>query len=118
MGYRLLHWGPLIALSIISIISWSSFMCLFEWWPVTSVAAFLNLLLYIVWNITVFYNFFMAVFAGPGYVPFGWKPVSIQFMLHALSVRYLMYVTCRYRLMCYGSLSGKMLTSALKKCCR
>jgi len=77
MRYRLLHWGPLIALSIICLISWSSFMCIVEWWPVTSIAALLNLLLYIIWNITVFYNFFMAIVAGPGYVPFGWKPVSI-----------------------------------------
>jgi len=86
MGYRLLHWGPVLALSIIAIISWSSFMCLIEWWPVTSTAALLNLLLYILWNIFTLYNFFLAVIVGPGYVPLGWKPVSIKFLLRAFCI--------------------------------
>jgi len=77
MGYRLLHWGPLLALSIIAIISWSGFMCIMEWWPVTSTASLINLLVYILWFILTNYNFFLAIFAGPGYVPIGWKPVSI-----------------------------------------
>jgi len=79
MGYRLLHWGPVLALSVTALISWSTSMCLLEWWPVTSVAAVLNLAVFLLWHILILYNFFLAVFVGPGYVPLGWKPVSIIF---------------------------------------
>jgi len=78
MGYRLLHWGPLFALSVIAIISLSSFMCIIEWWPVTSTPALLNFIVFILLNIFVLYNFFLAALVGPGYVPLGWKPVSIN----------------------------------------
>ena len=78
MGYRLLHWGPVLALSVTGIISLSSWMCLVEWWPVTSVAALFNVVVFVLWHFLILYNFFLAVFVGPGYVPVGWKPVSIQ----------------------------------------
>jgi len=79
MGYRLLHWGPVLALTVTAIISWSSFMCLLEYCPVTSTAAVLNLLVFLLWNFLILYNFFLAVFVGPGYVPLGWKPVSTEY---------------------------------------
>ena len=88
MGYRLLHWGPLLALSIIAIISWSAFMCLLAWWPVTSTGALLNVIVFFLWDILTLYNFFLAVFAGPGYVPLGWKPVSITLLSHVLFYTY------------------------------
>jgi len=80
MGYRLLHWGPVLAMSITAIISWSSFMCVLERWLITSVASVLNLIVLILWNILILYNFLLAVFVGPGYVPLGWKPVSKNFL--------------------------------------
>jgi len=76
MGYRLLHWGPVLALSVTAIISWSSFICLLERWPITSPAAVLNLVMFFLWHILILYNFLLAIFVGPGYVPLGWKPVS------------------------------------------
>lgn len=75
MGHRLLHWGPVLALSVTAIISWSSSVCLLEWWPVTSTAAVLNLVVFILWHVLILYNFFLAVFVGPGFVPHSWKPV-------------------------------------------
>jgi len=86
MVSRLLHWGPALALFITAEISWSSFMCIVEYWPVTSTATLLNFLLYILLNILTFYNFFQAVFVGPGYVPLGWKPVSIELLLRAFCI--------------------------------
>ena len=86
MGYRLLHWGPVFALTVIAIISWSGFICLLELWPVTSTAAAVNVVVYILWDIVILYNFILAIFVGPGYVPLGWKPVSIIFLLHAVPV--------------------------------
>jgi len=79
MSYRLLHWGPVLALSVTATISWSSFMCLLEWWPITSAAAVLNLVVFLLWHIVILYNFLHAVFVGPGYVPLDWKPVSKKF---------------------------------------
>jgi len=91
MVSRLLHWGPALALFITVVISWSSFMCIVEYWPVTSTATLLNFLLYILLNILTFYNFFQAVFVGPGYVPLGWKPVSIKLLLRAFCIWCNMY---------------------------
>jgi len=77
MSYRLLHWGPMLALSLIAVITWSSFMCLLEWLPVTSAASLFNVIVFFLWDVLTLYNFFLAILVGPGYVPFGWKPVSI-----------------------------------------
>jgi len=72
---RLWHWGPSLALSIISTISLCGINGMFAWWPpFSSTAAFLNFTLYMLWNVLILNNFFNAAFDGPGHVPNGWKP--------------------------------------------
>lgn len=73
---RLLHWGPLVAMLIIKCVSLTTLYYLVQWsvplwrpWP-----NLLNLAAYCTLIITTFFNFFSAVFNGPGYVPAGWRP--------------------------------------------
>lgn len=74
----LCHWGPLVALGIVKCICLTSLHCLTMWWPPSdSLGGFINSLIFTGWNGLVLYNFFSAMFFGPGYVPVGWKPVSI-----------------------------------------
>jgi hypothetical protein len=74
MGYRLIHWGPILAFTVITAISTSTVICHCEWWPLTTTSSVLNIVGFAIWNICTLYNFFCAAYAGPGYVPFGWKP--------------------------------------------
>ena len=76
MGYRLLHWGPLIALSIIFSITAATVVCHLQWWPLKTAGAFADAFVFSLWNVLTLYNFFKAAFVGPGYVPLNWKPVS------------------------------------------
>ena len=88
---RILHWGPLLALSVIAIISVCGLICVVQWWPISTLGGALNLALYLFWDVTTLYNFFNAIFIGPGHVPFGWKPVSdlLSFLgLHGYPVWY------------------------------
>lgn len=71
---RLLHWGPCFALSIIFLISFMSVTCTLMWWPVNTMGGLLNLLVFMMWDTLTLYNYFMAVFNGPGFVPYGWRP--------------------------------------------
>ena len=77
---RLLHWGPCLALSIIFLISFMSVTCTLMWWPVNTMGGLLNLLVFMMWDTLTLYNYFMAVFNGPGFVPYGWRPVSNEFL--------------------------------------
>ena len=72
----LCHWGPLIALSLISIISSCTVYCSLLWWPIDTQGGIINLTIFLSWVIATFYNFFRAIHLGPGYVPRDWKPVS------------------------------------------
>ena len=93
---RLLHWGPILALTVITVISLSSFNCILQWWPPFTIGGIINIAIYMFWNVTTLYNFFHAAFVGPGYVALGWKPVCIMFMsclLHLLCIK----VNCRGR---------------------
>ena len=74
---RILHWGPLLALFVIGVISGCTVMCDMQWWPPNTPGGIINLLVYAFWNIATLYNFFSARYGGPGYVNFGWKPVSL-----------------------------------------
>jgi len=94
MYCRLLHWGPVLALSVTAIISWSASTCLLEWWPLTSPAAVLNLVVYILWHFLILYNFLLAIFVGPGYVPLDWKPVSKKFAYSHIYIRKLVDNIC------------------------
>lgn len=79
------HWGPLIAISIISVVSLSSTYCAYELWSLPrSVIKFFrgtHFVLMYSWLIPIFVNFYFAL-KGPRYVPFGWKPVSKLLFYH------------------------------------
>ena len=74
------HWGPLIAIGIISVVSLSSTYCAYELWslPRSTVKYFraVHFVLMYSWLVPIFVNFYLAM-KGPKYVPFGWKPVSV-----------------------------------------
>lgn len=71
---RILHWGPLIALSVIAFISTCVVTCHLVWWPLKSYASVVNLSVLFGWLHIILYNFFRASHIGPGFVQEGWKP--------------------------------------------
>ena len=85
MGYevvgtwrQLFHWGPLVALGTTFTITSVSVKCHTMWWPpLESVGGFSNLLIFLTIVLFILINYFMAMFKGPGFVPFGWKPVRV-----------------------------------------
>ncbi|PVD39528.1 hypothetical protein C0Q70_02162 [Pomacea canaliculata] len=82
MGYQVvgtwrqvLHWGPLIALSVIFTISIMTVKCGLMWWPPTqSWGGALNMTVFLTWVLLTLFNYFNAMFRGPGFVPLEWKP--------------------------------------------
>lgn len=87
---RLCHWGPVIALSVISICSTMAILDSIIWyWPLDTTGGSINFIMLLNWTVLIFYNYFNAMFVGPGYIPLGWKPVSIlnkKLKLKAFSV--------------------------------
>lgn len=74
---RLCHWGPIIALGVIIICSIVAVLDSVLWyWPLDTPGGSLNFLTLINWTVMILYNYFNAMFIGPGFVPLGWKPVS------------------------------------------
>ncbi|XP_053164093.1 palmitoyltransferase ZDHHC6 isoform X7 [Hemicordylus capensis] len=74
---RLCHWGPIIALSVIAICSTMAMIDAVLWyWPLDTTGGSINFIMLINWTVMILYNYFNAMFVGPGYVPIGWKPVS------------------------------------------
>ncbi|KAL3875783.1 hypothetical protein ACJMK2_033700 [Sinanodonta woodiana] len=71
---QLIHWGPIIALSIIFFVANMAIKCDFRWWPISESGGFLNLVIFVSWVVLTLYNYFLAAFKGPGFVPLGWKP--------------------------------------------
>ena len=80
-GIRLLHWGPLLAFTIIGVISTFTTMCHLQWWPVNTVGGAIDLIVFLSWNVLTLYNLMTAAFTGPGHVPYGWKPVSPDYKI-------------------------------------
>ena len=74
---QLIHYGPIIALSIIFFISYATIKCDMMYWPLDTPGGLKNFCVFLVWNFLTLYNYFLAAFKGPGFVPLGWKPVSI-----------------------------------------
>ncbi|CAD5116666.1 DgyrCDS5533 [Dimorphilus gyrociliatus] len=74
--YRLLHWGPCIALTVIGIVSSCSIICDLQWWPPTTLWGGVHLIVFCFWVTATLYNFFNAAFLGPGHVPRNWAPKS------------------------------------------
>lgn len=72
----LLHWGPLVALSIIFILFLGSVYSSLIWWPPNNASGVSNIVLLIVFLSCIVYNFVKAAWVGPGYVPNEWKPAN------------------------------------------
>ncbi|VDL86691.1 unnamed protein product [Nippostrongylus brasiliensis] len=64
---RLLHWGPIVALSITFIIGCVSSYFATMWWPINTTGGFLNLVWFLFWNYSVMVNLSKASFTGPGH---------------------------------------------------
>ncbi|XP_054156115.1 palmitoyltransferase ZDHHC6-like, partial [Oppia nitens] len=74
---RVIHFGPLIALSIIKCVVFTTLYLTGQWLRATdSLWALFNYMMYYTLIATTFYNFFSAVFTGPGQVPKGWQPAD------------------------------------------
>lgn len=75
---RLCHWGPVIALSVIAICSTMALLDSIIWyWPLDTTGGSINFIMLLNWTVLILYNYFNAMFVGPGYIPLGWKPVRI-----------------------------------------
>ncbi|KAA8581493.1 hypothetical protein FQN60_003074 [Etheostoma spectabile] len=74
---RLCHWGPVIALSVIAICSTMAILDSIIWyWPLDTTGGSINFIMLLNWTVLILYNYFNAMFVGPGYIPHGWKPIS------------------------------------------
>lgn len=84
---QLFHWGPILALSVIFIITVVGFKCSLMWWPVYTKGSWINLTIYFTWLFLILYNYFLAAFKGPGFVPLGWEPVSARWFKFIIQTR-------------------------------
>ena len=76
---RLCHWGPVIALSVIAICSTMAILDSIIWyWPLDTTGGSIDFLMLLNWTVLILYNYFNAMFVGPGYIPLGWKPVRMK----------------------------------------
>ncbi|XP_033644402.1 palmitoyltransferase ZDHHC6-like [Asterias rubens] len=73
---QLCHWGPFVALFLIFYITGTAVMCdLFYWTPnKDSLLSIVHFVVLSSWIFFILWNYFHAVFYGPGFVPLGWKP--------------------------------------------
>uniref|UniRef100_T1J7N8 Palmitoyltransferase n=1 Tax=Strigamia maritima TaxID=126957 RepID=T1J7N8_STRMM len=86
---RLWHWGPLLALGIVKVVSLSMWHCSLMWWsPFNSLGGFLNMSIFTMWNALTLYHFFSAMIIGPGSLPANWKPENRD------EIKYLQY--CKF----------------------
>ncbi|KAJ3608063.1 hypothetical protein NHX12_025113 [Muraenolepis orangiensis] len=66
---RLCHWGPVIALSVIAICSTTAILDSIIWyWPLDSAGGSVNFIMLLNWTVLILYNYFNAMFVGPGCV--------------------------------------------------
>ena len=73
---RLCHWGPVIALSVIAICSTMAIVDSIIWyWPLDTTGGSINFIMLLNWTVLILYNYFNAMFVGPGNIPLGWTPV-------------------------------------------
>lgn len=74
---RLCHWGPLVALAVVAVCSATAMADAALWyWPLDTAGGSVNFIMLLNWTVMILYNYFSAMFVGPGYVPLGWTPVS------------------------------------------
>ncbi|XP_067858320.1 palmitoyltransferase ZDHHC6 isoform X2 [Heptranchias perlo] len=85
---RICHWGPIIALSVITVCSTMAIIDSVLWyWPLDTASGSINFIMLINWTVLILYNYFNAMFVGPGYVPIGWKPENPQDTLYLQDCR-------------------------------
>lgn len=76
---RLCHWGPIIALTVIAVCSSMAILDSIIWyWPLDTTSGSINFIMLINWTVLILYNYFNAMFVGPGYIPLEWKPVNTK----------------------------------------
>lgn len=76
---RLCHWGPVIALTVIAVCSSMALLDSIIWyWPLDSTSGSINFIMLINWTVLILYNYFNAMFVGPGYIPLQWRPEKHQ----------------------------------------
>ena len=79
-----LHWGPLVAITIISVVTVTSTYSALQLWSLPrSVVKYFrgtHFLLMYIWLIPIFWNFYKAMYTH-SYVPLKWKPVSCYLSL-------------------------------------
>lgn len=78
---RVFYWATLVAQFIIASVSLTFLYYNSFFWPLTirngvDFGGLVFLLVFLASSVLTQYNFFMAIFGGPGYVPDGWKPLS------------------------------------------
>ncbi|ROI81854.1 Palmitoyltransferase ZDHHC6 [Anabarilius grahami] len=74
---RLFHWGPIIALTVIGVCSSMAILDSIIWyWPLDTTGGSINFIMLINWTVLILYNYFNAMFVGPGYIPLEWKSIS------------------------------------------
>lgn len=72
---KILHWGPLFALWIISITVMTTLFFNQVWLPIHgSLNGLINHVILLSIVALALYNFFCAVLSGPGHVPLNWSP--------------------------------------------
>ncbi|OXB61999.1 hypothetical protein ASZ78_006706 [Callipepla squamata] len=76
---RLCHWGPLVALAVVIVCSATAIADAVLWyWPLDTAGGSVNFIMLLNWTVMILYNYFNAMFVGPGYVPLGWTPEKSQ----------------------------------------
>ncbi|XP_074763846.1 palmitoyltransferase ZDHHC6 isoform X4 [Athene noctua] len=76
---RLCHWGPLVALAVVAVCSATAMADAALWyWPLDTAGGSVNFIVLLNWTVMILYNYFSAMFVGPGYVPLGWTPEKSQ----------------------------------------
>ncbi|KAI3383267.1 hypothetical protein SNEBB_010495 [Seison nebaliae] len=76
---RLLHFGPLLALFVIGIVTFGTInISLHLFAPKYSLINFVNLAVFVTWPTLILYHFFYSIFMGPGYVPPNWSPNKME----------------------------------------
>ena len=83
---RLCHWGPVVALSVIAMCSSMAVLDSIIWyWPLDTTGGSINFIMLINWSVLILYNYFNAMFLGPGRIPLEWKPVINQSVNQSIS---------------------------------
>lgn len=83
MSGGICHWGPLLALSIIITLFLCGLYCTLLWFPPwTSIASAIHLAFFLSWMFLIMNYFLKSIYLGPGYLPLGWRAVSLDLKQH------------------------------------